>query len=72
MTKKTAKLIACLEAELLTAIASKNAASDLLDEDRFDAACIRVRDIEHEIWLAHRGKFAGCSSTRELVSNNID
>jgi hypothetical protein len=73
MKKATAKLIAALEVELAAAIATKNAANDItLDENRFYAACDRVREIEGEIELLRRGKRRGCSITRELVSSNID
>lgn len=70
--KKTAKLIAALQIELAAAIASKDAANDANDENRFYAACDRVRDLECEIHLAHQGKSNVCSITKELVSNNVD
>lgn len=74
MTKaaKKAELIKTLEAELAAAIATKDAANDAMDADRFYAACSRVRDLEHEIHLAHRGPLTGCSITRQLVADNID
>ena len=72
MKKATAKLIAALEVELAAAIATKNAANEMLDENRFYAACDRVREIEGEIEILRRGKRRGCSITRELVSSNID
>ena len=69
---KTAKIIAALQVELLAAIATKDAANEAMDADRFYAACERVRDIEAEIELAGCGKSKTCSITRELVSNNAD
>ena len=72
MKKATAKLIAALEVELAAAIATKKAANEMLDENRFYAACDRVRDIEGEIEILRRGKFNGCSISRELASMNID
>ncbi len=69
---KTAKIIAALQVELVAAIATKDAASEAMDADRFYAACERVRDIEAEIELAGRGKSKTCSITKELVSNNAD
>ena len=72
MKKSTAKLIAALEVELAAAIATKNAANEMLDENRFYAACDRVQDIEGEIEILRRGRRSGCSITRELDSSNID
>jgi hypothetical protein len=72
MKKSTAKLIAALELELAAAIVSKDAANDAADNDRFYAACDRVRDLEFEIQLAHQGKSNACSISRDLVSRNID
>ena len=69
---KTVKIIAALQVELIAAIATKDAANEAMDADRFYAACERVRDIEAEIELAGRGKSKTCSVTRELVSNNAD
>lgn len=71
MTKAT-KIIAALQVELVAAIATKDAANEAMDADRFYAACERVRDIEEEIELAGRGKSSVCSVTKELVSSNAD
>jgi hypothetical protein len=46
---KPAKIIAALQVELVAAIATKDAANEAMDADRFYAACERVRDIEAEI-----------------------
>jgi hypothetical protein len=72
MKKSTAKLIAALELELAAVIAEKTAANDAMDDARFYAACDRVLEIQDEITLARRGKFTGCSISRELASANID
>lgn len=69
---KTTKIMAALQVELVAAIATKDAANEEMDADRFYAACERVRDIEAEIELAGRGKSKTCSITKELVSNNAD
>ena len=69
---KTARMIAALEVELMAAMATKDAANAVMDEDRFYAACERVRSIELEIRFAIRGKSKTCSNARELVSNNAD
>ena len=71
-TMNTVKIIAALKVELVAAIATKDAANEAMDADRFYAACDRVRDIESEIELAGRGKSKTCSVTKDLVSNNVD
>lgn len=66
------KLIECLKAERVAMCATRDAANDAMDADRFNAACARLHDIEEEIRLAYRGKFTGCSISRELAAANID
>jgi hypothetical protein len=53
-------------------VATKEAASEAMDKKLFDAAVIRISDIEFDIKWAYQGKSKACSITRELVSQNVD
>jgi hypothetical protein len=69
-TMKT--IIENLKAELVAANATKNAANEAMEADRFYAACDRIRDLELEIEVAYKGKSKVDSITKELIGNNCD
>ena len=67
------KIVSLIQAELNAAIATKNAASEGTDEQRFYAACDRVDSLEWELRLAMQGKRPAVDSiTAQLVAANID
>ena len=69
--KRTARLNE-LKAALRAAILEKYAANDALDAPAFNAAIVRIQDINFQIEDLERPTFQGCDVRRNLVLHNID
>ena len=74
MNKKTEKLVQCLFAELISAMATKEVAQASPNaEDVFYAACDRIRELNDQIAnIAPIRKGYRCPNTAALVAANID
>ena len=76
MNAKQRKMVDGILAELKAAMATRDAANDAFDADRFNAAVERVRCLEIELHETRkaiaRGRRKVDSDTAALVSANID